>query len=183
MSISGVQQALQRIREIRERFEPASVKPDVEGFASMLRDAGRSLRMEAAFSPDSLEPLIQEQGYLQGLDPNLLKAVIKTESNFRLDAESPVGAQGLMQLMPATARALGVSDSFDPVQNIAGGSRYLKSLLEKYQSLPKALAAYNAGPGAVDKYGGIPPYAETIRYVQKVIAAYNAYSNQKPGGV
>ena len=87
-----------------------------------------------------------------------------------------------MQLMPGTAHSLGVQNSFDPAQNIQGGTRYLKGLLQKYhQSLPLTLAAYNAGPAAVDHYGNVPPYAETTHYVQKVLQSYQAYQNT-PGG-
>jgi len=101
---------------------------------------------------------------------NLLKAVAKAESNFTADAVSPCGAQGIMQLMPSTARYLGVSNSFDPAQNIMGGAKYLRQMLDSFDgNVSMAVAAYNAGPGAVEKYGGIPPYRETQSYVTKVL--------------
>jgi hypothetical protein len=105
------------------------------------------------------------------LDPDLVQAVVAVESGFRPDAVSPKGAQGLMQLMPYTARALGVKDSFDPAANLDGGTRYLRALLERYGGdVTRALAAYNAGEGAVARHGGVPPYPETMAYVRKVLA-------------
>jgi hypothetical protein len=104
------------------------------------------------------------------LDPDLVQAVVAVESGFRPDAVSPKGAQGLMQLMPATARALGVMDSFDPASNLDGGTRYLRALIQRYDGdLKRALAAYNAGEGAVARHGGVPPYPETMAYVRKVL--------------
>jgi soluble lytic murein transglycosylase-like protein len=103
------------------------------------------------------------------LPPELLHSVIQVESNYNPGAVSPKGAQGLMQLMPDTARRFGVPNSFDPVENIQGGAKYLKYLLELYKGdYPRALAAYNAGEKAVARYGGIPPYAETRNYVVQV---------------
>jgi soluble lytic murein transglycosylase-like protein len=106
-----------------------------------------------------------------GLDPDLVLAVVSVESNFRSDAVSPKGAQGLMQLMPRTARELGVLQPLDAADNLDGGARYLKALLAQYGgNREKALAAYNAGPGAVARHKGVPPYKETLVYVKKVLA-------------
>jgi soluble lytic murein transglycosylase-like protein len=125
-------------------------------------------------SDDNLyEPLILEHATRQSLRPELVRAVIQVESGFNPRALSPKGAMGLMQLMPATARSLGVSNPWDPAQNIRGGTDYLRRLLDEYHGNEElALAAYNAGSGAVAKYGRrIPPYRETRDYVRKVGAA------------
>jgi soluble lytic murein transglycosylase-like protein len=119
---------------------------------------------------------IREAALLYVLPEAFIRAVMRTESGFYVEAVSNKGAMGLMQLMPATARAMGVLDPFDPRQNILGGARFLRVLANRLRGdLVLTIAAYNAGEGAVAKYGGIPPYAETRRYVQRVLTHYYAY--------
>ena len=105
-----------------------------------------------------------------GIDPSLLRGLVRQESGFDPRAHSSAGAMGLTQLMPATAASLGVTDPYDPAQSLAGGARYLREMLDRFGGDPaKALAAYNAGPGAVERFGGVPPYAETQHYVQNIL--------------
>lgn len=126
--------------------------------------------------PASLNGLFNEAAARNGLDPSLLKAVARVESGWNPAAISPAGAQGLMQLMPATAAALGVDNPRDTRQNLEGGARYLRNLLDRFHgNTDLALAAYNAGPGAVERYGGIPPYRETQQYVRRVAGAQREF--------
>lgn len=132
------------------------------GFSAYLDNAG------------SLDDIFRKASQKYNVPIELLKAVAKAESNFNPNAVSKAGAQGIMQLMPATARELGVVNSFDPVQNIMGGAKYLSGLLKKFNGdISLALAAYNAGSGNVKKYGGIPPFKETRNYVVKVMRYMN----------
>jgi soluble lytic murein transglycosylase-like protein len=127
------------------------------------------------------DEVIEEQATAQGVAPELVRAVIQVESAFDARAVSSKGAMGLMQLMPATARELGVSNPFHPAENIRGGVAYLRQLLDRYDSnVELALAAYNAGPGSVAKYGAVPPYRETQAYVKKVTQASGPSAPIKP---
>jgi soluble lytic murein transglycosylase-like protein len=120
--------------------------------------------------------LINAAAQKYGVDPALLKGLIRQESNFNPNAKSPAGAAGLAQLMPGTAAALGVSNPLDPAQAIEGAAKYLSQQLKAFGGdVRKALAAYNAGPGAVQRYGGVPPYAETQNYVRSVMAFADQY--------
>jgi soluble lytic murein transglycosylase-like protein len=131
---------------------------------------------KATYAPTKLEmhEMLAQAGTAHHIDEDLLASVVRAESGGQVRAVSRTGAQGLMQLMPGTASAMGVQDAFRPEQNIAGGTAYLDSLLTRYHdNVALALAAYNAGPGAVDKYHGVPPYRETREYVARVIREFN----------
>jgi soluble lytic murein transglycosylase-like protein len=134
---------------------------------------------------ERFEPLVQEHSARQSLRPDLVRAVIQVESGFNPRARSPKGAMGLMQLMPGTARDLGVQNAYDPGENIRGGTMYLRRLLDRFDGNEElALAAYNAGPEAVDRYGRrIPPYRETRDYVRKIGSATEVASASRPKAV
>lgn len=153
----------------------ASVATAPTSFQTQLAAAGGAAPATPAAPPATAGGDTQYDGLIQaaaaryGIDPALLKGLIRAESNFDPNAGSPAGAQGLTQLMPATAASLGVTNVHDPAQAIDGGAKYLAAQLKTFGGdVTKALAAYNAGPGAVQRYGGVPPYAETQAYVQRV---------------
>jgi soluble lytic murein transglycosylase-like protein len=133
----------------------------------------------APVPPEQINQLVQQNADIWQVDPALIKSVIANESSFNANATSSVGAQGLMQLMPETAASLGVKNPYDPAQNVAGGTRYLRGLLDRFKGDTRlAVAAYNAGPGAVEKYGDVPPYAETQNYVKNVLGSLDQYRSQ-----
>jgi soluble lytic murein transglycosylase-like protein len=149
-----------------------STQPDPEVAPSV--ETSSPATPSPAAPAKSTDQIVREASELQGVDSDFLHSVIRQESSGNALAVSPAGARGLMQLMPGTAQQLGVKDSFSPEQNVHGGARYLRELLERYHGdAIRALAAYNAGPGAVDRYRGVPPYRETRLYVQRVVRDYN----------
>ncbi len=175
-------------------FGPGAASPASAGqFASMVAAALERAREQGYVSgtpdargpnpiaPAAVEQLVNQNAATFQVDPALIKAVIANESGFNASATSSAGAMGLMQLMPGTASELGVADAYDPAQNVAGGTRYLKGLLQRFNGdLHLAIAAYNAGPQAVEKYGGIPPFTETQNYVQSVLGSYERYRATPP---
>jgi soluble lytic murein transglycosylase-like protein len=139
------------------------------GTPEELLDDSAAVDEEDVDPREALEPIIQEAAALHGVDPDLVKAVIQTESRFDARAASGAGAKGLMQLMPNTAKAVGIEDPFDARQNIFGGVKYLSQMMERYNgNTALALAAYNAGPGNVRRHRGVPPFRETRGYVTKI---------------
>jgi len=128
--------------------------------------------MPAKPAPAAFSNLVEQSARVHGVDPLLVQSVIQVESNYNAYAVSPKGAEGLMQLMPQTSHMLGVSNAFDPGENIEAGVRYLRYLQDLYKDDRLALAAYNAGPGAVEKFKAIPPFPETRKYVEKVGQRY-----------
>ncbi|MGG6432457.1 lytic transglycosylase domain-containing protein [Anoxybacillus sp. D401a] len=157
--------------------ETETIRPSLPLMTTEETHAPTYEKVSASGHQNSIQQWIDEAATKYDVDRKLIYAVIRHESNFNPEAKSRAGAMGLMQLMPSTARMLGVQDAFDPKQNIEGGTKYLRQLLDRYDgNMALALAAYNAGPGNVDKYGGIPPFRETMSYVKKVMQTYYATS-------
>lgn len=195
--LESMNSALSRIDDIKSHFKSVPVKSvvSVAPHASTRRAASATSDSLKPFFPDYLAQAVKDKvkGSVEtvskyddaiesasakyGVDASLLKAVIHAESGFNTNAVSHSGAQGLMQLMPATAASLGVRDPFNPNQSIDAGARYLKHQIDRFGDEKSAIAAYNAGPGAVARYGGVPPYKETQNYVNKVLSYRNSYSD------
>lgn len=176
MEITGLEITLQRISSIEQQFQKLTGevnKPDSD-FQRILDSSMHSNGEEV--STEEVNELINAYSQKNGLDSDFVRAVVKQESGFNEHATSRCGAAGLMQLMPGTAKSLGVDDPYDAEENVKGGTKMLANLLKTYGGNKElALAAYNAGGGAVKKYGGIPPYGETQRYVKNVLNIYNRY--------
>jgi soluble lytic murein transglycosylase-like protein len=184
--MTGAESAVARVSEIQAMLgqlrapgaTTGGATPPSTSFASALQSATATTATAASAGGQSTpyDDLIAAAAQRNGVDPALLKGLIRQESNFNPAARSGAGAVGLTQLMPATAAGLGVSDPTDPAQAIEGGAKYLRAQLDRFGGDPaKALAAYNAGPGAVQRFGGVPPYAETQSYVQRVLGYARQY--------
>ena len=156
------------------KFGDLLVKPTKQVNANIYTQQVSQQANNTPISPkEKIKNIISFAAKKHGVDEKLVNALVQQESGFNPNAKSKVGAMGLMQLMPATAKGLGVTNPMDPEQNVEGGVKYLKSMLDKYNgNIILALAAYNAGPGAVDKYDGVPPYKETQNYVKSILANY-----------
>lgn len=190
----GPSAMMAKIQELRAQFEPPqptvpfqlSSRPSPlsgnitsEGSYPPFDPFGGGAEVRSTMTASMLAPLIQRAAQKHDVDPDLLDALVQAESNYNPGAVSRMRAIGLTQLMPGTAQELGVTNPFDPVQNLNGGAKYLSQMIKQFDGdLSLALAAYNAGPGAVRKHGGIPPFDETRDYVDRVLKLYEA----KAGG-
>jgi len=194
--MSGPMEAIgrvaQRVGAIEQRLQelhPVRVLETMFGQEAFGRQLQRQVQAELARAADTgarttatteqWVPAIEKYAAHYGVDPAVVRAVMQAESGGYERSVSPKGAMGLMQLMPGTAEQLGVSDPFDPDENIRGGVAYLGDMLGRFGDLPRALAAYNAGPGAVESHGGVPPYPETERYVDQVLGYIRRFNSER----
>jgi len=190
MQLLGIDGVRSRIGELKEKLgasDPvAGFSQAVSGAMSGMGPLSGELKPfpigpgGAATRPiepdDALRSMIRDAALQNGVDENLFESLVAAESSFDPNARSRAGAMGLTQLMPSTAKSLGISDPFDPAQNLNGGAKYLASMLQRFGRADLALAAYNAGPGKVEEYGGIPPYKETQAYVDRIMKLYKEKS-------
>ena len=167
---NGIQGVLSGVRN--NALQTTTQGASGTSFQNVLSSVAQGARKTAALPKGAAqyEAIFDEASRTYGVSKSLLLAVAKQESNFNANSVSHAGAQGIMQLMPGTAKTLGVKNAFDPYENIMGGAKLLRDNIRAFGSVPLALAAYNAGPGAVKKYGGVPPYKETQDYVKKIMA-------------
>ena len=178
MNLTSLDVTLHRIQSIENQFQSLMSygvqKQPTEDFQKFLDTKIENRKSPNSVSKTEINDLIEKYAEKTGLDSDFVKAVVNQESGFNPNATSRCGAMGLMQLMPGTAEGLGVKNAYDPEQNIEGGTKYLKGLMDRFDNNKSlALAAYNAGPNAVKKYGGIPPYQETQNYVKNVLSRYD----------
>jgi soluble lytic murein transglycosylase-like protein len=180
--VAEIQQALQRLdgpatgadasvrpQATQSGLSPAQSAPSTD-FAQVLGQARTATSTSATSKPNQrFNALIAQAAARYGVDKDLVHAVVQAESDYNPTCRSRCGAMGLMQLMPGTARGLGVTNAWDPAQNIDGGVRYLRQQLDRFKDVDLAVAAYNAGPGAVQRHDGVPPYRETQAYVKRVM--------------
>ena len=182
---ASLQMTLQRINAIERQFASLTMQTPIQKaeepqktekeFKEIL-DTKVNNKKGQPVPNEKIESLIEEYSAKNNLDKDFVKSVVRHESGSNVNATSKCGAMGLMQLMPATAEGLGVTNAYDAEQNIAGGTKYLKGLMDRFDNNKElALAAYNAGPNAVKKYGGIPPYKETQNYVKCIMKTYDNY--------
>lgn len=175
----GVRARMEEIKAKLDAAFPSKVQEFIDGGSGLSGSLGVAkpispfgAGLNVAPASQQLQGLIEKASADAGVDPALFDALVASESSYDPQARSRAGALGLSQLMPGTAAAMGVTDPFDPLQNLTGGARYLSQMLKRFGDPRLALAAYNAGPGAVERAGGIPNYAETRAYVDKVMRLY-----------
>ena len=166
--------------DIKENLQKDNKEEKIDNIEKIKEAINLKSKIDLQAQSANVEEIIETFSNQYNVDSDFIKAIIQQESGFNSNATSKKGAMGLMQLMPETAKSLGISDAYNPNENIEGGIKYLKGLLDRFDNNKElALAAYNAGPNAVKKYGGVPPYKETQNYVNAIMSAYGQLKNTK----